>query len=105
MEYFNKLTPDEHERLAWLMEECAEVQQAIGKILRHGYESFDPTNPLHKGNRFDLCREIIDVLKAIELMVNKGDLQKHESWYQDRLFEIYFEKNYIPKYMHHQEKE
>ena len=33
---FNGLTPAEAERLALLMEECGEVVQIIGKVLRHG---------------------------------------------------------------------
>jgi hypothetical protein len=36
---FNGLAPAETERLALLLEELGEAQQAIGKILRHGYES------------------------------------------------------------------
>jgi hypothetical protein len=38
---FNQLTDAEAERLALLAEECGEVVQVIGKILRHGYESYD----------------------------------------------------------------
>lgn len=34
--HFNNLTPGEAERLAMLAEECGEVIQAVGKILRHG---------------------------------------------------------------------
>ena len=37
MNNFNQLTPAETERLAILAEECGEVIQAVGKILRHGY--------------------------------------------------------------------
>ena len=42
MEHFNKLTPAEAERLAMLAEECGEVVQIVGKILRHGYDSQHP---------------------------------------------------------------
>lgn len=41
-EHFNGLTPAEAERLAMLSEECGEVIQIIGKILRHGYDSYHP---------------------------------------------------------------
>jgi hypothetical protein len=41
-QHFNGLTPAEAERLALLAEECGEVIQAIGKVLRHGYESRHP---------------------------------------------------------------
>lgn len=34
---FNGLSPAEVERLALLAEECGEVIQTVGKILRHGY--------------------------------------------------------------------
>lgn len=75
-EHFNKLTPAEAERLAWLMEECAEAQQAIGKILRHGYNSKNPFDPNHEGNRADLLREIRDINAAVNLMIEKGDLSQ-----------------------------
>lgn len=40
--HFNQLTPAEAERLAVLIEEAAEVQQIACKILRHGYQSWNP---------------------------------------------------------------
>ena len=40
--HFNGLTAAQAERLAMLAEECGEVIQAIGKILRHGYDSYHP---------------------------------------------------------------
>lgn len=42
-EFTNNLTPAEAECLAILIEECAEVQQIACKILRHGYDSCNPT--------------------------------------------------------------
>lgn len=45
------LTNAELERLAILMEECAEVQHIIGKIIRHGYESFNPFDDNKTPNR------------------------------------------------------
>jgi len=41
--HFNGLSPAEAERLALLAEECGEVVQAVCKVLRHGYESTNPT--------------------------------------------------------------
>lgn len=72
MQHFNGLTPAEAERLALLAEELGEVQQAIGKILRHGYES---RNPLQPGptNRESLEREMGDVHCAMTLMWTAGD--------------------------------
>ncbi len=55
---FNKLTDSEAERLAILAEECAEVIKCVGKILRHGYESFDPTGKEQGTNREQLEVEI-----------------------------------------------
>lgn len=45
IQHFNGLTPAEAERLALLSEELGEAQQAIGKILRHGYDSSNPVDP------------------------------------------------------------
>jgi NTP pyrophosphatase (non-canonical NTP hydrolase) len=63
---FNKLSNAEAERLALLSEELGEVQQVIGKILRHGYESIHPNGG--PTNRKLLEAELGDVLNAIELM-------------------------------------
>jgi NTP pyrophosphatase (non-canonical NTP hydrolase) len=62
-DHFNQLSPAEAERLAFLIEECGEVIQAASKVLRHGYESFDPTIPIHERltNRGALARELGDV--------------------------------------------
>lgn len=45
MKFSNNLSDAELERLAYLAEECGEVQQIIGKIIRHGYESYSPNDP------------------------------------------------------------
>ena len=68
---FNKLTPAEAERLAILAEECAEVIQAIGKIQRHGYESYYPD----KSNRTALTNELGHVMAAGRLMAAAGDIE------------------------------
>lgn len=70
----NNLTGAQLERLSWLMEELGEAIQCIGKIMRHGYDSKDPSNPNHKGNKDDLERELSDVYAAITLLSNHGDL-------------------------------
>ena len=59
-EPFNKLTLAEAERLAMLAEECAEVIAIIGKILRHGYDSYHPDAPAIT-NRDMLADELADV--------------------------------------------
>ena len=72
MEHFNRLTPAEAERLALLSEELGEAQQAIGKILRHGYESCHPDGG--SDNRRQLEGELGDVLHARDRMAEAGDV-------------------------------
>lgn len=70
---FNELTDAEAERLAILAEECAEVIKCVGKILRHGYESYDPTGQVKGTNREQLEREIGDVHAIAGFMAGHGD--------------------------------
>jgi NTP pyrophosphatase (non-canonical NTP hydrolase) len=93
-QHFNGLTPAEAERLALLAEECGEVIQAIGKVLRHGYESRHPNGG--PTNREALEKEIGDVHHATIRMGNAGDISgnavlRHAD---DK------EKN-VAKYLHH----
>lgn len=67
MQHFNQLTPAEAERLAMLAEECGELVQVVGKILRHGYESYHPENPTET-NRDLLANEVCDLLAVIQMM-------------------------------------
>ena len=68
------MTLSEIERLALLVEECAEVQQVVGKILRHGYESTNPTIRNSVTNRTLLESELGDVSYAINLMIKAKDV-------------------------------
>ena len=72
--HFNGLTPAEAERLAILAEECAEVIQVVGKILRHGYHSTHPDGGLT--NMELLEKELGDVLAAERLMIREGDVSE-----------------------------
>jgi NTP pyrophosphatase (non-canonical NTP hydrolase) len=76
---FNELTPAEVERLALLAEECGECIQAIGKVLRHGYESQHPEG-IHHGatNRTRLTEEMGDVRAAMIMLCDAGDIVKVE---------------------------
>lgn len=94
---FNALSPAEVERLAVLAEECGETIQIVGKILRHGYESYSPYDSLRTTNRTLLTRELGDVLAMMWAMndtkdIVKDDINKCATDKQKR----------IGKYMHHQ---
>jgi len=92
MKNFNKLTPDETERLAVVIEECGEVIQSASKVLRHGYENGHPDGST--SNREDLSREIGDLKYALTMISH--DLEKNivNSAVEYKL------KN-IGKYLHH----
>lgn len=73
-EPFNKLTPAEAERLAMLAEEAGEIVQIVGKILRHGYESFHPKDMTRTPNRELLAKELGDLEAVHDLMELAGDV-------------------------------
>ena len=70
------LSNAERERLALLLEECGEVQQIIGKILRHGYESTHPNGG--PTNRRLLESELGDFKAALLLASHNGDVGPNE---------------------------
>lgn len=86
MDHFNKLTPAQAERLAMLAEECAEVIQVVGKILRHGYESHHPEAPSIT-NRDLLEEEVGDLYAVLQMMSNAGDAPFPETlmWLEGRM--------------------
>lgn len=96
--FSNELTDAEIERLAILSEELGEAQQCIGKIIRHGYESYNPVVDNGMTNRRELERECGDIYEAILMLchardisdaaVNRCQAKKHIS---------------IRKWLHHQE--
>jgi hypothetical protein len=73
MANFNQLSPEQTERLSLMVEECGEVIQAAGKILRHGYESYTPGQDPIETNRMRLIRELGDLKAAMHLMFASGD--------------------------------
>lgn len=89
------LTAAEIERLALLAEECGEVAQAVGKILRHGWESQSPFRGLR--NRVGLERELGHVRAAMELMHAAGDVHMGKicSWREKK-------KATVGRWLHHQ---
>src|SRR4051812_27214083 len=73
--HFNGLTESEAERIALLMEELAEAIQACGKVLRHGFDSYNPTiASLSPSNREQLEKELGHVRHAVDRMVLAKDL-------------------------------
>lgn len=91
-ERFNGLSEGAQERLVILAEECGEVVQAIGKILRHGYES------AYNGetNRQALERELGDLFHATKRLCLAYELNE----------EALANRVLLPKekkaYLHHQ---
>lgn len=94
---FNKLSPAELERLALLSEELGEAQQAIGKILRHGYKSVHPYGGLN--NRENLEIELGDVQAAIGMMTGARDLRADQiaDWAECK-------RERVQQYLHHQSR-
>lgn len=68
------LTPAEIERLALLIEECGEVAQAACKILRHGWDSFNPLSKDKIDNRDALAKELGQLELAVHLLKTADDV-------------------------------
>jgi len=99
-EFNTYLTKPQTERLAILMEECAEVQQVIGKILRHGYTSYNPNDITETPNYRLLEKELGHVFYAVALMQQNEDLNR------DHIIECREEKEInIKRYLHFQQTE
>lgn len=81
-----EVTKAEAERLAVLIEEAAEVQQAACKVLRHGWSSCDPTVGDSPTNRARLAQEFGDLLAAGSLLMDSGDIGVDyvERWRKDK---------------------
>lgn len=95
-----RISPAEHERLSLLLEECGEVVQAIGKILRHGYESRHPDSNMDgPTNREMLARECGDIRHAMIRLCEARDLSKDDIHaHADR------KAMTVQRYLHHQAK-
>lgn len=95
--FSNELTDAQLERLVILAEECAEIQQIISKIIRHGYESYHPLDP-STTNRALLAKEIGHTANAVNMLVEVDDVQ------QGAIFDAQDEKEEtIKQYLHHQD--
>jgi NTP pyrophosphatase (non-canonical NTP hydrolase) len=96
MTFSNKLTDAQAERLAMLAEECGEVIQIVGKILRHGYNSFHPNDPTVTNKQL-LGRELTDLYAVASSLcrdkVPEGSLHDMDRAWEKKL-----------RYAHHQEE-
>ena len=72
-DFDNGVTAAEAERLAFLAEESAETIHAVGKILRHGWESHKPKRP-SPTNRQILETELGDIRFAMDFPTEAGDV-------------------------------
>lgn len=70
------ISSPQSERVALLVEEMGESLQALGKIQRHGFNSYNPTLPTDQqtSNRQHLEKELGDVIAAIGLMAMNNDV-------------------------------
>lgn len=69
------VTPSELELLVLLIEECGEVIQAASKVLRHGWQSRNPTGGVQAvTNEEDLQTEVGQLQAVIDLLTDSGDL-------------------------------
>lgn len=95
--FSNELSDAQTERLAFLLEELGEAQQAIGKILRHGYDSQSPIVGGDTYNRDDLIKELGDVSCAIGMLADAGDIDR-----STLLARAIAKKESVKQWMHHQ---
>lgn len=72
---FYRLTPAQLDRLVRLGQEMGAAQQAIGKIIRHGYEGHHPKGG--PSNRESLERELGGILYAIDRMKANCDVSNY----------------------------
>ncbi len=99
-EFITGLTNAEIERLAMLSEECGEVVQLIGKILRHGYTSCHPYDESMTTNWTLLKKELNDIGAVVYGMIDAGDYKEEHFSIEDQ--ERIWKKKL--KWTHYQEK-
>lgn len=73
-DFTNKLLPAQAEMLAVLAEECAEVQQVVMKILRRGYDSYNPFDESKTTNYDLLNKEVGDLVWVIKKLADNCGL-------------------------------
>lgn len=53
------------------MEECAELQQALSKSLRFGFDNYNPDTP-EKTNKVDVLNEYYQLVGVMEMLIDSG---------------------------------
>ena len=93
-EKFNKLSPEQEEKMILVASEAVELAQAINKALLHGLESRNPATSTTKLE--DIIREYADLLAAYDELNNciVHDLKKNVPVLVDQ------KKLKIPLYLH-----
>lgn len=81
-----------------VMEECAEVQQAISKGLRFGYDCYNPSNP-NTNNARDILTEYYQLQAMMELLISETGLDKYCS--DEEIVQI--KNNKVKKFLKYQE--
>ena len=98
--FIRDVSDAEAERLAMLAEECGEVIQLIGKILRHGYTSYHPNDPDMTTNWTLLKGELNDIGAVVHGMITAGDYDEED--FAIEMQEKIWQKKL--KWTHYQEK-
>ena len=93
------LSEKQLELLGFLAEELGEAQQIVGKIIRHGYYSVDPTKDDQVSNKEMLEAELADILFAVHLLQKNNDLDS-----PNIATHLEMRKKRKTNYFHHQEK-
>lgn len=55
------------------MEECAELQQALSKSLRFGFDNYNPDTP-EKTNKADILNEYYQLMGVMEMLIDSGEI-------------------------------
>jgi NTP pyrophosphatase (non-canonical NTP hydrolase) len=95
--HFNGLTPEVAELLAILAEECGEVTQRVGKILRHGLRT-NPYDSSGSTNAAKLEDELADLFTITAMLERLGILDGRR---MEALVEPKLEKLRRPDILHH----
>ena len=96
-EFSNELSDAQLERLAILAEEMGEALQCVGKVIRHGYESYNPVINTGRTNRRELERELGNVYVAILMLTDAKDINL-----AGVLMDAKDKKLSIQRWLHHQ---